>query len=84
MNKNFYFLNEKFSKHTTTNNNINLVDTEALDKGLSQINDSIPNVDKSAIKDQINSFRDLNKDSIYTKAELEKNKLEKVFMNKQK
>lgn len=70
-----FSLNEKFSNNTTKTNNINLATSDELDKGLSQINDSIPNVDKSLIKKQINSFRDLSKDSIYTKSELEKNKM---------
>lgn len=68
-------LNEKLTKQNTTTSKNNITNTDDLDKGLSQISDSIPNVDKSAIKNQIKSFQNLNKDSIYTKEELNKNKM---------
>lgn len=68
-------LNEKSSGNSTNTNNTNLLDSSELKKELSQINDSIPSTDKSFIKEQINSFRDLSKDSIYTKSELKKNKM---------
>lgn len=70
-----FSLTEKFSNNSENTNNINLASSDELDKGLSQVNDSIPNVDKSLIKEQINSFRDFSKDSIYTKSELRKNKM---------
>lgn len=70
-----FSLSEKISNNSSDTNNLNLIESDELDKGLSQINDSIPNVNKLAIKEQINSFRNLNKDSIYTKFELEKNKM---------
>lgn len=70
-----FSLSEKISNNSSETNNLNLIESDELDKGLSQINDSIPNVNKLAIKEQINSFRNLNKDSIYTKFELEKNKM---------
>lgn len=62
-------------KETPSNITAQTIDQELLDEGLSQINDSIPNIDKNKIKNKINSFQNLRKDSIYTKAELEKNSL---------
>ena len=68
-------LSEKFSNSSNDTNNVNLVDSKALDKELDQISDSIPNLNKVTAKEQIKFFRNLNKDSIYTKSELEKSKV---------
>jgi hypothetical protein len=71
-----YNIAEKFSNKSTSNlNNQNLINSKELSEGLNQINDSIPNVEKKLIKDQIDSFQNLSKDSIYTKTELDKNSL---------
>ncbi len=71
-----YSITEKIYNESTSNStNLNLTNQKELDKGLRQINDSIPEADKIAIKNQIDSFQNLSKDSIYTKTELDKNSL---------
>ncbi|NHN26414.1 DUF3667 domain-containing protein [Flavobacterium jejuense] len=70
-----FSLSEKNSSNTQEINSTNFINSDKLNKGLEQINDSIPNVNKLDIKDQINAFRNLNKDSIYTKSQLKKSKI---------
>lgn len=68
-------LTNKLSNNSNESDTIDAVDPNQLNKSFSQINDSIPNVNKSLIKEQINSFKNFSKDSIYTKSELNKNQM---------
>ena len=46
---------------------------EAIEKEINAINDSIPTIDKSILRDKVSSIKTLEKDSIYNKSQLEKN-----------
>jgi hypothetical protein len=68
-------LNEKYNSDPTTPKDTELINKEKINEELKQVNDSLIDVDKLAVKEQINSFLSLDKDSIYTKTELDKSQL---------
>lgn len=47
--------------------------TETIEKEINAISDSIPSIDTSILKDKVSSLKNIEKDSIYNKSQLEKN-----------